>query len=386
MTLEEIEKQINRISWGNRYIKVTEDGREHLILVKSLSLRFRNWIDFIYDTAYEKAKTLGILTEKEMMEELSKNKTWTATDDSLITSMSNTIEEMTETLSSLTKHEKKRAERIIDSYRKKIDEMEAKKRQLLDSTCEKYASEQRLRAFVFASCYKVDSEEKYWPTWESFLENVSEEFVLLATTEIMKVQKCDTKSIREIARSSNWRHRWRSSSSIIDVFGKPIVELDDEQSNLVYWSNIYDSVYESLDRPPQEIIDSDELLDKWFNEQNRKNELEDKKRYLDKKSAKVIPSSVNRHGEIFIAPRESLSAKEIEDMNSPINKAFIERQHNKLKKNIVMTEQELRADQDSRRMIGAQDNVVDIKRRSDGLVGKHVKQTLPGGTLQGRRN
>ncbi len=386
MTLEEIEKQINRISWGNRYIKVTEDGREHLILVKSLSLRFRNWIDFIYDSAYDKAKTQGILTEQETLKELAATKTWTPSDDELINSMRNTIGEMSQTLASLTKHEKKRAERIISSYQTKIDEMETKKRILLDATCEKYAGEQRIRAFVFSSCYKVDSEEKYWPTWENFLENASENLVMLITSEIMKIQRCDAKSIREIARSGNWRHRWRSASSIVDVFGKPMVELDDEQSSLVYWSNIYDSVYESMDRPPQEIIDNDELLDKWFDQQNKKNELEDKKRYLDKKSARLLPSAVNRHGEIFIAPRSTLTPKEIEDMNSPINKAFIERQHNKLKKNVVMTEQELRADQDSRRMIGAQDNVVDIKRRSDGLVGKHVKQTLPGGTLQGRRN
>lgn len=387
MTLEEIEKQINRISWGNRYIKVTEQNeREHLILVKSLSLRFRNWIDFIHDTAYQKAKELGILTEKEMLTELSNNKTWTAADDELITSMSKTVEEMSSTVSSLTKHEQKRANRIIDSYRSKIEEMSNKKRNLLDCTCEKYAGEQRLRAFVFASCFKVDTEEKYWPTWDIFLEEASDEVVMLITSQIMNTHRCDTKEIREIARSGNWRHRWNSASSIIDVFGRPIVELDEEQGNLVYWSTIYDSVFESMERPPQEIIDNDELLDKWFEEQGRKNALEDKKRYLDKKNSRIIPSSVNRHGEIFIAPSTSVSAKEIEDMNSPVNKAFIDRQHNKLKKNVIMTEQEMRADQEARRLIGAQDNVVDIKRRSDGLVGKHIKQTLPGGTLTGRRN
>ncbi|MGE4412481.1 MAG: hypothetical protein AB7E45_02130 [Candidatus Caldatribacteriota bacterium] len=72
---------------------------------------------------------------------------------------------------------------------------------------------------------------------------------------------------------------------------------------MVYWSSLYDSVYNSIDRPPQWVIDDDDLLDKWLEEQMK--ELEDRaeKEYRDKRGMAKSARSAWEHEEVVSIDR-----------------------------------------------------------------------------------
>jgi hypothetical protein len=48
------------------------------------------------------------------------------------------------------------------------------------------------------------------------------------------------------------------------LFNKPVGDFSSPQKILIYWSRVYDSVYEDTDKPNQDIIDDDDLLDEWL--------------------------------------------------------------------------------------------------------------------------
>ncbi|MFA5670096.1 MAG: hypothetical protein WC967_12720 [Balneolaceae bacterium] len=70
---------------------------------------------------------------------------------------------------------------------------------------------------------------------------------------------------REIARSEPWRTYWHiSKSGNMPLFPVSAVEITNHQRNLCSWSRFYDAVYESHERPPEYVIEDDDLLDEWF--------------------------------------------------------------------------------------------------------------------------
>jgi len=82
---------------------------------------------------------------------------------------------------------------------------------------------------------------------------------------------------------------------------------------------MYDSVYESLDRPSDDIIEDDEKLDKWFEEQREERKKDAKRKQREK-------SSTSRHPEQFIMVNNEEEADEIYDMNDKLTLAKIQKE------------------------------------------------------------
>jgi len=82
MSPQEIEGQINKICWGGRFSFI-KDGlnNPHTIIIKSLNLKDRNFVDFVYKEAFEEAKDKGIFTRFELRDELKRKLLWSEEDD-----------------------------------------------------------------------------------------------------------------------------------------------------------------------------------------------------------------------------------------------------------------------------------------------------------------
>lgn len=89
--------------------------------------------------------------------------------------------------------------------------------------------------------------------------------------------------LREIARGqgsvgSEWRARWKASKDTgTPLFSGVVAEWNPSQVALSYWFAFYDSVYEHPERPTQKIIENDDLLNKWVEDQAKKVEEQAKK-------------------------------------------------------------------------------------------------------------
>lgn len=406
MTLREQNALLNKIVWGGFYTRVENANKETLFLViKELNLKDRAWVDFIHQQAILEGKDSGLMPQGELAIFLSRQGTWTDRDEKELKDLTDGLERLDGRLTEpLTRHEEKKVKRAHDLVRLTHRELQNRKSELFASSLERYADELRLKAIVYSSVRNID-DTRYWQTWGDFENETDSRLIENVISEIAKSTDITTEQFRYIARSGSWRFKWQASKNCDDLFGKPIVELSGSQENLIYWSQVYDSVYEAYERPDDDIIDDDEALDEWFNDQSKKRKAEDVERKSQSKSSSVGSQKVWRHGEVGIVVNEGLQGdleraeklglaakkqttmtpEEVNDLNSELSKKFKKSQRNKLKEHGVLREEDIRNDPNSRRAISSTDAIVKKQRRPDGFTGRTATKTFQGGTLQGRR-
>lgn len=115
---------------------------------------------------------------------------------------------------------------------------------------------------------------------------------------------------RDVAKSDEWKNKWFSLKE--GVFENKLSSLTDAQLSVVSWSNYYDSVYQSMDKPSDEIIEDNIALDGWSIVQRRKRAEEDKKRNAEK----MLPEKMQNAGEIFLPARSKKEAEDVMSLNN----------------------------------------------------------------------
>lgn len=90
-------------------------------------------------------------------------------------------------------------------------------------------------------------------------------FVYFLVQEMLSEGVLDIPTIREIARSSEWRLVWGlSRENLPSIFNRTVGDMTMNDKLLIYWSRVYDSALESHEPPDQEILEDDERFDEWL--------------------------------------------------------------------------------------------------------------------------
>ena len=89
-----------------------------------------------------------------------------------------------------------------------------------------------------------------------------------------------TEEFREIARTDPFRSRWSLLKT--NVFDFEI--LTGEQTSLCMYCRMYDNVYEHPEKPTEQVIDDDDMLDGWFAKQRKQMEEDKQRKELEKVS------------------------------------------------------------------------------------------------------
>lgn len=387
MSPEEIERAINKIAWGGTFIEARDsDGNRRPLIIKSPSIRERNFIEFIHDSAIRVAADNGLMSKLELYSAFKKRGLWTAKDDRVIEETKVKLDQLKEIAKGAKGKERKRfdqqIERMVGTYNKTY----VKKADLFSISTETYAAEQRSLAIVFCSTHD-DQDRKLWDNWHSFYNEADDLLVTNILASFRSNESFSVKQMRLIARSGSWRFRWNGAKSIGDLFDKPITEFTPEQQSLLYWSQVYDSVYESMDRPSDEIIEDDDALDAWFESQAKKR----KQRQLEEKGnlGKIkLSEKMRGHGEIFIVANPAMNpdaptVEEVDDLNTEFVKKFKEQEYETIKKHGELKEANLRDRKNkiARKLIGSKDAVLSKNSFGQAKGGKGAGTVLPGGTI-----
>jgi hypothetical protein len=144
--------------------------------------------------------------------------------------------------------------------------------------------------------------ESVWRGTEFLHDTSGLHDTLLAEYQAAMFSEAD---IRETAKSDLWRSYWNVSHEAI--LCQPGYILSDEQRYVVNWSKIYDSVYDSPERPDQEVISDDDLLDGWLLVQRKKTE------------ENASPADETRFagaGEVFVVADSDADAARINKLNT----------------------------------------------------------------------
>lgn len=387
MSPEEIEKAIGEIAWGGRFIEAKDsDGTKHVLIIRALNTRQRNFVNFIYDDALSEARREGVLTKFDLYTKYKEKGLWTPQDEEKLEKLQEQIDKL-QALADVAKgRESKRFAAQIKSLEESLREVNNRRNSLFSISAEAYAHEIRSLGFIFCSAYD-DQERRLWDNWNTFLNEADDLLVSNIMIGLRKIHTFSVKEIRKIARSPSWRFRWNGAKHIGDLFGKPIGEFDAEQQSLLYWSQVYDSVYESMERPPEEIINDDESLDKWFEDQNRKDKAKEVAEKGNVGKMKLSPK-MRGSGEIFIVTNpwvnpDAPSREEVDGLNTEFVRKFKQQEAEKIKEHGQLKETELRDRKNriARKVIGSQDALIKGNSFGQAKGGKNAGTILPGGSI-----
>lgn len=388
---DDIEDRIAEITWDGTYSSVLNGcGEEIIVIFKSLSLKQKNFVSFIYEKAKNDAISKGVITRFEMKTLLKERQIWTPHDDETIELARKKIASLLEIQKKLkkTSREHKRYALIIAGHLKAFNELREKCRDLFSPTAEAYSEEIRTLALIYCLTYD-ENENKMWTSWPKFFNGNDKKLISNLLTALgNNVSRIDIKDIRKIARSPQWRFRWSAAKKNIAIlFDKTIGDFNLDQQNLLYWSQVYDSVYESYEPPPDDVIENDDKLDKWFEEKGRAAKAKDVE--SGKPHGKIkLSERMRRHGEIFIMANPEIysdapTTQEIEALNSPVVRKFKKKELEHIQKKGVVNEKELRSRKNkiSRRIIGSTDAVIGKNSMGQARGGRAAGKQFPGGTI-----
>lgn len=390
MSPEEIEDGINKISWGANFASIKNGyGKEQIVILKPPTLKQKAFIDFITKKAYIEATSNGVLTKFELKRYLNERQLWNKDNEDLIDRVRDSIHQIINSQNEINKNSRqyKRNKRIIHSKEEMLISLQRDKREMFNVSAEVYSEELKTLALIFSVSYD-ENENKLWNTWEGFLKETDDSFIVGIIKQLSKnTSMISIKNIREIARSAQWRFRWNAGKNIGDLFGRSVIHLDNNQQNLVYWSQVYDSVYESYEPPTDDIIEDDDRLDEWFEEQARKRKV--KKITEGEGSSKInLSSKMKGHGEIFIMANPDINpnaptTQEIEELNNFNIRKFKKKEQAHIKNKGLVNEKDLRGRNNkiSRKIIGSTDAVLGRTNTGQARGGKAASKILPGGTI-----
>jgi len=98
---------------------------------------------------------------------------------------------------------------------------------------------------------------------------------------------------------------------------------------------MYDNVYESLEKPSDDIIEDDEALDKWFEKQRVERNKKSKQKHK-------MNNRMDKHSEIFIMAKTDKEADEIWELNNEWTLARLQKEAQVIEEQGSISEYKLR--------------------------------------------
>lgn len=264
-----------RIISGNLYFKYDRK----CYWIKSPTCLEKYMAQIIYEESYKKATKEGLYSDEQILEILKKNNLWNDKKEEEFEKTKKDIDILKEELfkSYFKSETRNKTRKMLDLARHRISELHAEKNQYYFLSCSGYASTARTRYLVGYSLRNMNGKKVY--SGNNFMNTrtkiLDEAIVFYTENELGE------KIYRSLSRSDQWKTIWNTSKYTKDLFGCSSVELTQEQTQLISWSNFYDNISESPECPENEIVADDDALDGWAILQRKKNEASKKQKTAD---------------------------------------------------------------------------------------------------------
>jgi len=304
MDLSTRESLLYRIFSGTNIIRL--DGIDYLIKYPDKSIRYM--AQKIYQDAVYKNRYDNWYTSKSVLNLLDSQGIFSPSDDEKLKKLDKDLEELkVQLFQSLLHPEKTRfVRKSLTKVRLLMEILSSAKHCLDYLTLEGYASLEKSQYIAANTVFYMDGSQVFIGDYK-----VGENSHLIRDMIIqVGSQYISTSVTRELARTEPWRSYWGSNKN--DVFGKPAIELSDEQRALVLFTKMYDGAYEHSECPDEEIMEDNDLFDGWMIFQRRKREKEKTAKQVDS----VIGAKQREAEELFIPTGNQSQAQKIHGMNT----------------------------------------------------------------------
>jgi hypothetical protein len=313
------EEQVNReallyqIITDRRYISATDsNGATVDLMVRSLTPTEKTYADFLYNQSFQQAKKKGMLSKKQYMSDAIAKGLWTQEKERLITIYEAEIKQIEKDrsfyASSPNKGKQIKFKNDLTKATQKLKKLVDERDSYSIHSYEGYALRIQSSYILSRMILKIDGNS-LWPSYEDYLNETTVVLIHSIIEATNKLQPLAESDIRIVARMPSWSIMWQTAKKGQCLFNRNTTEYSTEQTLLCYWAMMYDNVYESPDRPDDKIIEDDEALDKWFEDQR-------KERKNRAKQSKLKNNKMDKHGEIFVMVNTDEEADEVWEMNN----------------------------------------------------------------------
>ena len=198
-----------------------------------------------------------------------------------------------------------RIKKTIEHAKKSINNALSKKHSLDYMTLNFHAMNTKKR-FLTAMCLvgpdgdHIYDEKSFWNSDSRILEQA---------TSFLELDIITIEEIRDLARNDPWRTIWNLGKE--SSLSCPSSEYTEDQRMLVTFSKMYDNAYQSMECPPDEVFEDDDMFDGWLIDQRRSREKEQKQKQIE--SVQNVPDSAQ---EVFVFAPTREDADKIYNLNS----------------------------------------------------------------------
>lgn len=294
---DDLDETLDEIAWAHRIVDINEDT---IVVFRPLSLKERNIANFIHSKALKEGKKSGILSREELTKRAIDIGIWGPTytnDMNILKQEVTTIESEIQEEQSSNKGRRtptSKLKKLQDRHefvKNKVEKLSATYLHHIEIPSIEYQAEnERAYYLVATSTLSFPEMERLWPTLQDLKEETRTGFVVNIINQYYKAGLATEEQIRKVARAAIWRIKWNASKKnggAKTLFGREMYDITTDQFRLIYWSQIYDSAYESMEPPSDDVIDNDKLFDEWLLQRAEKSKQEAKKRDVDNKLSKA---------------------------------------------------------------------------------------------------
>ena len=219
----------------------------------------------------------------------------------------------------------------VKALEEELKQLSADELNLFSCSAESRAEEFKRRHMVRMFTENID-EEPYWQDERTFLDSTDQTLIFNLIIAYFKTNFLSEKRQRQIVRSGEWRYRWEAAKHGEALFGKPIADWSEMQNMIVYWSEYYDGIYQSFDRPGDHIINDDDACDAWVREQNKKMAQENDHNKSQKSGKRASRKMDHAEKFVMVQRGDQEAIEKVQDMNTEQTRERIQREWEQQKK------------------------------------------------------
>lgn len=328
--MDESRKQnaINRIVSGIVYLEI--DNELYKCVQPTQDQKALS--DLIYNNTFQDHKYSGMLNKDQVSSILEAKQIWTKKDQSDHDELLKYLDDLKVDLYKNKLHTDMK--KSIRARIKQVGNMISKslqRKHFLDVSTIEYHAEKNRQEFLLAVCIlDINNNHIYnYNNFNSKSRYILNRFLNHSLSGILEVSE-----YREISRTEPFRSLWAIGKE--NVFNICSRDLSIDQRTLILYSRMYDNVYENPERPSDEVIHDDDMLDGWFIIEKRKQDKEKKQAEVDK-----MVGGHGGKGELFIVANSAEDADQIRSLNDINSKMKMQQREKAIKEKGKLEEHQL---------------------------------------------
>lgn len=275
-------ESINEIDLFLAFCQIVEGCSEKVFLgnpvfIKHITIKEREFFNKKYKAYLAHAISKGLPKEDDALKKAIEDELWSQKEDEEIKVSEKYIETLNITRKKVFKKlQIDEIEKSIREEKEKVAKKLAEKKQILGKTAEDYASS-RASDYLIYSCFYKDKELNQRFFSEEEFDEISnkelEECILVYNSYFNDISDLN---IQHIAISDFFHPNYLVLDRPMELFGKPMTKLSENQIRLVIYAKIFKNIFETVEHIPEEIKKDPEALLQYKDKNQAQKEFENK--------------------------------------------------------------------------------------------------------------